>query len=350
MSRLRSFTAVTALTLATATGGAPAILQASAAQASAHHRAPLPAHIFAPYFEAYTTDSPAALSQASGARFLNLAFVQTPKPGSCTIDWNGNPATPISQSVYGSDIAKIRAAGGDVIPSFGGFSADHGGTEIADSCKSVPAIAAAYEKVITTYHVRRIDLDTEDNSLHNNAGIDRRNKAVELTEDWAARTGRRVQFVYTLPTNVAGFDPAEVNVLANAIANHARIKIVNIMTFDYYDNQPHEMARDTVTAAGHLFATLHQLYPGKTAHQLWSMIGITEMIGIDDFGPPEIFTTADAATVEHWAVSKHLAELSFWALQRDNGGCPGTKGSDHCSGLKQATWQFSHAFEPFTRY
>jgi len=38
-----------------------------------------------------------------------------------------------------------------------------------------------------------------------------------------------------------------------------------------------------------------------------------------------------------------------WALQRDNGGCPGTKGAGTCSGIKQPTWYFSHTFEPFTR-
>jgi hypothetical protein len=40
--------------------------------------------------------------------------------------------------------------------------------------------------------------------------------------------------------------------------------------------------------------------------------------------------------------------LSFWALQRDNGGCPGTKGAGTCSGLTQPTWYFSHTLEPFT--
>ncbi len=342
MSRSRSLLAVAALALA-AVGGAP-----SAVSAGSSAGAPLPAHVFAPYFEAYSTDSPAVLSRQSGARYLSLAFIQTPAAGSCTIDWNGDPATPIAPSVYGSDIAKIRAAGGDVIPSFGGYSADDTGTEIADSCPSVALIAAAYEKVITTYNVTRLDLDTEDNSLTNTAGIDRRNKAIKMVEDWAARTGRVVQFVYTLPTNVAGLDSTGLNVLRDAVSDHARIDIVNIMTFDYYDNQPHEMAADSMTAAQHLYDSLHQLYPAKSAHQLWSMIGVTEMVGIDDFGPPEIFSTADATTVEHWAVRKHLAELSFWALERDNGGCPGTGGSDSCSGVSQSTWQFSHTFEPFT--
>jgi chitinase len=339
--RWRSLIAGAGLVLAAVAGASPA-------SAAAGPR--LPAHVFAPYFEAYTTDSPAALAQASGARYLTLAFIQTPAAGSCTIDWNGNPATPIAPSVYGSDIAAMRAAGGDVIPSFGGYSADHTGTEIADSCTNVALIAAAYEKVITTYNVTRLDLDTEDNSLTNTAGIDRRNQAIRMVEQWAARCGRTVQFVYTLPTNVTGLNPTGVHVLQNAVSNHARVDIVNIMTFDYYDNQPHEMAADSVTAAQHLYDTLHQVYPAKSAHQLWSMMGITEMIGIDDFGPPEIFTTADATTIEHWAATKHLAELSFWALQRDNGGCPGTKGSDSCSGLAQSTWQFSHAFEPFTSH
>src|SRR5260370_21820652 len=46
----------------------------------------LPEHVFAPYFEAYTTDSPAALAQQAGARFLSLAFIHAPAPGACADD------------------------------------------------------------------------------------------------------------------------------------------------------------------------------------------------------------------------------------------------------------------------
>ena len=46
---------------------------------------------------------------------------------------------------------------------------------------------------------------------------------------------------------------------------------------------------------------------------------------------------------------KRIATLSFWALQRGNGGCPGTRGAGTCSRVKQPTWWFSHIFEPFTR-
>jgi hypothetical protein len=325
----------------------------SPAHADADSQArPLPAHVFSPYFEAYTADSPAALSSASGAKYLTLAFLQTASSGSCQVDWNGNPATPVSPSIYGSDIAAIRAAGGDVVPSFGGYGADTTNTEIADSCTSVPAIAAAYENVITTYGVTRLDLDVEANSLTNPAGIDRRNKAIALVEKWADRTDRTVQFVYTIPTFVSGLTSAGQALLANAVANHARIDIVNIMTFDYYDGLPHEMGQDSITAAGHLYDTLHGLYPNLPPQRLWNMVGLTNMVGIDDYGPPEVFTEADASTVEQWAAAKGIGELSFWALERDNdgnGSCVGLKGQGACSGVAQSTWDFSHIFEPFTR-
>jgi hypothetical protein len=308
----------------------------------------LPAHVFAPYFEAYTTDSPNELSKASGAKYLTMAFIQAPAVGSCDVTWNGALTTPISQSVYGKDIAAIRARGGDVIPSFGGYAADNAGTEIADSCTDVAAIAQAYKKVITTYGVTRLDFDIEDNSLTKPDAIDRRSQAIKLVQDWAARTGRTVQFEITLPTTTTGLGATGVKVLESAAKYKAKIDVVNIMTFDYYDNGPHQMADDTVTAAEGTIAQLHAIWPYKTTAKLWSQLGITEMIGVDDFGPPEIFTLDDARTVESWAEKKGIAKLSFWALERDNGSCPGAPASDSCSGIAQSTWQFSHLFAPFT--
>lgn len=75
-----------------------------------------------------------------------------------------------------------------MVPSFGGASADSADEEIADSCHRVSAIAGQYEKVITAYHVSRLDLDTEEDSLNNYAGIDRRNKAIAMVEEWARQT------------------------------------------------------------------------------------------------------------------------------------------------------------------
>ncbi|MET8854386.1 glycosyl hydrolase family 18 protein [Amycolatopsis sp. NPDC004625] len=319
-----------------------------AAAGTAQAATPLPAHVFAPYFEAWTGESPAALAQQSGAKHLTMAFIQAATKGSCTVYWNGDTGMPIANSTFGADIATIRSRGGDVIPSFGGYTADNTGTEIADSCTTVDSIAAAYESVITTYDVPRLDMDIEDNSLTNSAGIDRRNKAIKKVEDWAAASGRSLQISYTLPTTTHGLADSGLAVLRNAVTNGTRVDVVNLMTFDYYDNAAHQMATDTQTAASGLVSQLGSLYPGKTQAQLWAMVGVTEMIGVDDFGPAETFTTADANTVYNWAVSKGINTLSFWALQRDNGSCPGGAANDNCSGIAQDTWFFSHAFEPFT--
>jgi hypothetical protein len=49
-----------------------------------------------------------------------------------------------------------------------------------------------------------------------------------------------------------------------------------------------------------------------------------------------------------FAQANSLNFLSVWAIQRDNGGCPGTADSNTCSGTTQSTCDFSHALEPFT--
>jgi hypothetical protein len=325
-------------------------LAAPAASAGTWHGGALPRHVFAPYFETYDTSSgPAALARQSGARYLSLAFLQTAQAGSCTAYWDGNTSQPVSLAAFGADISAIQAAGGNVIPSFGGFTADTTDTEIADSCTSVAGIAKVFEDVITTYHVPRIDLDVEADSLTNAAGINRRNEAIAQVEAWAAARGRRIQFSYTLPTFPTGLSPDGVAVLQNAVADGARISVVNLLTFDYFLGPAQDMAADTETAASGLYGQLRSLFPAAPAARLWHMIGITEMPGIDDFGPGETFTEADAVTILQWARSHGIGTLSFWALQRDNGGCPGTKGAGGCSGLDQPQWYFSHTFEPFTR-
>jgi hypothetical protein len=118
--------------------------------------------------------------------------------------------------------------------------------------------------------------------------------------------------------------------------------------FDYYLGTKQDMVADTETAAAGLFGQLRSLYPATPDRQLWHMIGVTEMPGIDDFGPDETFSTANAVTILNWARRQGIGLISFWALQRDNGGCPGTKGANTCSGVTQPTWYFSHVFEHFT--
>jgi chitinase len=40
-----------------------------------------------------------------------------------------------------------------------------------------------------------------------------------------------------------------------------------------------------------------------------------------------------------------LSLVSIWAIQRDNGRCPGAIDSNSCSGIKQPAWAFSHLLD-----
>jgi hypothetical protein len=313
---------------------------------------PLPAHVYAPYYETYlapNTPGIATTAQQSGAKYMTLAFLQSTGKNSCTLDWNGNSAQPLSY--YASDIAALRTAGGDVIPSFGGFSADQGGTEIADSCKNVSQIAADYESVITTLGVTRLDMDVEAKSLNNTAGIDRRNKAIAMTEAWAASQGIPLQIQYTVPVEQYGLDPNGEAVLQNAVSNGAAVTSVNIMVFDYYiaGEGTVNMGQAAINAATNTQTQLAAIYPNLTSTQLWNMEAMTMLPGIDDYPKKtEVTYLADAQTTLNFAQAKGMNLLSIWAIQRDNGGCPGSRDSNTCSGITQNTWDFSHLLEPFT--
>jgi len=317
--------------------------------ATATAAVPIPAHVYAPYFETWTSDAITTLAEQSGARYFTLAFLETLGKTSCTLAWNGSRSQTVAAGRYLSDIASLRSLGGDVIPSFGGWSADQGGTEIGDSCKDPATIASAYEQVVTSYDVTRLDMDIEGRSLTRTAGIDRRNQAVKLLQDWATAHGRTVQIQYTLPTSADGLEPSGLAVLQNAVADGVRIDVVNPMVFDYYDRVTTDMGGAAVNASNGLHAQLHTLLPAKTPAQLWAMQGATIMNGLDDYPRrTEITYLADAQRLLDLASRVGMSTLSMWAIQRDNGGCPGSTGSNDCSGIVQGTWDFSHALEPFT--
>ena len=325
---------------------------ASAAPASAAAYTPLPAHVYAPYYETYlapNTPSITATAQASGVKYFTLAFLQATKKGSCSLDWDSSSTMPLNY--YNADIASLRALGGDVIPSFGGYSADHGGTEIADSCTNVAQIAADYEQVITTLGVTRLDFDVESNSLNNTAGIARRNQAIALTEAWAATNGIPLQIQYTVPVEQYGLDANGESVLQSAVANKAAVTSVNIMAFDYYiaGEGTVEMGQAAINAATNTHTQLASIFTSATSAQLWNMEAITLMPGIDDKRTGnEVTSLADAQTVLSFGQANNLNLLTIWAIQRDNGGCPGTAGNNLCSGITQNTWDFSHTLGAFT--
>jgi hypothetical protein len=314
-----------------------------------------PAQVYAPYFEAYLSGSLAGVARQAGARFATIAFLQAAgkKPASaCRLTWNGDRSQPISKHGYLFGIRSLRARGGDAIASFGGFSADNGGTEIADSCHSVKAIAAAYEQLVTIYGLHRLDMDIEANSVANRNGINRRNEAITILESWARARHIRLWIQFTLGVEPTGFDQPTMAILRNAIKNGTKVNSINLMVFDYYlgtEKKPLDMGALAIKSALTVHRQLTGIYRHLTGRQIWRMLGFTMLPGIDDYPKrTEVTHLSDAAAIMKFARSKGMDFLSIWALQRDNGTCPGAIDSNTCSGIKQSWWEFSHLLEPFT--
>ena len=357
-SRFRlAMAAAAALTLL---AGAPAAAAAAPAQHS-ERLLPLPYRLYSPYYESYLApDTPGitATAKASGARFMTLAFLQSKGTRSCAVDWNGAASQPLTY--YDADIASLRKLGGNIIPSFGGYSADtfgshDHGTEIADSCTSVQQIAAVYEQVVRTLHVTRLDMDVESDAETYAAGINRRDEAIAIAQRWAARHGIRLQIQFTLPVEPTGLGSAGLSVLRNAIADGVHVSSVNIMVFDYY--LPHEgvmnMSQTAITCATAVHAELAKLYPQLNSRQIWRMEAMTMLPGISDFGKDETTTVHDARVMMAFEQKMQMNLLSSWAIQRDKEGpksCLGQADSNTCSGIRQAPWAFDHVLENFTQW
>ncbi|MEP7024797.1 MAG: chitinase [Actinomycetota bacterium] len=335
------------LTALSTAGAAPAAHAAAAGAAARPDRAkPLPAQVYAPYFEGWRAVSIPSVAHRSGVRYFSLAALQTARRGSCTLTWNGDPGQPVRPGGrFTAQLAALRAMGGDVLITLGGSTAGLTGTEIADSCSSVAKIAKAYENVITSYHVTRLDMDVEERALNDPAGLARRSEAIAQLEQWAKQTHRHVEVELTLGAVPWGLPPSSRRVVASAVAHHAAITVVNAMTFDYFTtNARVHMGAAAISALRAMHRQLAKLYPGLSSRQRWLMEGVTLMPGLDDNPHKnEVTYPADARQVAAFARAHQLPLVSIWAIQRDNGRCPGHKGGDNsCSSIRQPTWEFSH--------
>jgi hypothetical protein len=312
-----------------------------------------PARIYAPYFEAYRPGSPAVIARQAGVRFVTLAFAQAAGlygASACTLDWGGT-GSPIGR--YRSAARALAARGGGAIISFGGWNADQGGVEIAESCRSASAIAKAYERLVTGFRTGRLSIDLEGaTALTDQASIRRRDQAIALTERWAKARGIPLWIQLTLPVEPTGLSKYTLAIVRNAVRNHATINSIGLMVYDYYlfhETRPLPMGTLAIRAATNVHRQLKAIYPKLTSAQLWQKLGFTMMPGIDGYPrDTEVTDVSMARRIMNFARAKEMSYLSIWALQRDNGDCPGVGNDAGCSGISQQPWAFSHLLERFT--
>jgi hypothetical protein len=293
---------------------------------------------FAPYADLslYPLYSLTAQSAAEGTTFFNLAFITS--SGACTPAWGG--VTALTDASISADISALRSAGGDVRVSFGGAS----GTELAQSCGSASALAAAYQKVVTAFGLKYIDFDVEGAAVADTASVNLRNQAIATLE--ANNAGLKVS--YTLPVLPSGLTSQGVAVLSSAKAAGVTLDAVNVMAMDYGASFPGDMAALAEQAATATAGQIQSVWTTLSGAQAFAKTAVTPMIGVNDVSS-ETFTVADASALAGWAKTKGLAWLSFWSATRDKGCAGGAKtyADATCSSIVQSAGAFGQAMSAY---
>ncbi|HEX5121202.1 MAG TPA: ricin-type beta-trefoil lectin domain protein [Pseudonocardiaceae bacterium] len=260
--------------------------------------AAFPAHYAAPYLQISDADAGdlAADMSASGVKFYTLAFL-TPRSG-CTAEWeDGGDAV----GAFTTQIHSLQAAGGNVAISFGGEA----GGELAQTCTTTSSLTAGYANVVNTYGVNRLDFDIEGGVLSDTASTARRDQALAALQ----AQNPSVQIDFTLPVAPDGLPAAEMNLLSDAKSKGVKVSVVNIMTMDFGNGQ--NALNDALSAAQATAGQLAGLYGISTA-AAYGMMGLTPIAGQNDDN--EVFTQANASTLESFAKTNGVAELSFWEV------------------------------------
>ncbi|GHF33024.1 hypothetical protein FHX82_005226 [Amycolatopsis bartoniae] len=318
--------------LAAAGALALAALAPFATPATARTEAPVQAAAapmaVAPYlYEGWgSPPNPAEVMNATGVRWFTLAFVLS--NGTCNPQWDGQRA--LTGGVDGSAISTIRGGGGDVVPSFGGYS----GNKLEQSCTSASALAGAYQKVINAFSFKAIDIDIEADA-YSNATVQQR--TVDALKTIRANNPS-IKIYVTIGTGQSGPDTSLIN---RAASSGFAADAWTIMPFDF-GGAGQNMGTLTTKAAEGLKNALKSAY-GYSDDTAYRHSGISSMNGVTD--QSETVTVADFTTILNYANSHHLARLTFWSVNRDRP-C-GSGGADSCSGVSQSNWDYTKVFAKY---
>lgn len=268
------------------------------------------------------------ISQASGVTDYHLAFITD--AGSCQPAWGSQSSYSVNNgwAVHLTDALRLNNIKYTV--SFGGAS----GNDISMACDKSQLIAA-YEQVIQRYQPNGLDFDIE------NGTADIAKTMTALKQIQQSHPNLKISF--TLAVLPEGLGSTGHDVVKQAVANNLNFS-VNIMAMDYGDNYVNDMGQYAIQAATSTYSFLKELYPNKSDADLWKMIEVTPMIGVNDTRV-EQFTLQNVDTLRNFAKQNNLGGLAIWSIARDNA-CSDVWASPICSGknLQSQPYEFSQQF------
>jgi chitinase len=263
---------------------------------------------------------------ATGQKSFELAFVLS--DGGCSAAWDGT-AEVSSDTTVANIINAVRANGGDVSVSFGGF----GGTKLGQTCGSASATAAAEQAVINKYSLKAVDFDLEEPEYENTTAINNEVGAAQILQ----RDNPGLYVSITTAGTAAGTGFFGQNVLNTAKADGFTPNNFSIMPFD----GGFSGASSQISALNAFNGLLLNTF-GWSSATAFQHEGFSGMNGRTDSA--EMFFQADFQSVLNFATSNGLARFTYWSLNRDRQCNPpdnnGTL-SGSCSSVAQGAWDFT---------
>ncbi|MFJ8695301.1 carbohydrate binding domain-containing protein [Streptomyces roseolilacinus] len=242
--------------------------------------------------------------RATGVKWFTMAFVLA--QNGCNPAWDGQ--RPLTGGVDENTIKAIRAAGGDVVPSIGGWS----GNKLGPNCSTPEALAGAYQKVIDAYDLKAIDVDIENTDEFENAAVqDRILTALKIVK----RNNPGLRTILTFPTLNTGPNSWGNRLIERAAVLQADIDNFTVMPFNFGGGA--DMYGNTVRATEGLKNKLKSTF-GWSDAEAYAHIGISGMNDSSDTG--EITTPQIWTQIRDWANSHHIGRLAFWSVNRDRPG------------------------------
>lgn len=302
-----------------------------------------PTKVYAPYVDG-TAWPPYQIADISeeltNVLYYNLGFIVSRLPTVCEPSWGGFYEP--NQYLLNDQIKKLREElGGDVAISFGGAA----NTPLFITAPDVESLFEQYKRFSVAYGLRRIDFDIEGAFISRvyAPAHTRNSKAIKQLQDYFIAEGSSIDVHFTLPVLPTGLTDDGVALLQNALDNDVDIGGVNIMAMDYGDGAAPDpegrMGEYAIQAMNSLFNQLNTLYGGsKTPAELWAMIGVCPMIGINDV-ITEIFDQTNAVEVLDFANSVNAGMITMWSCNRDN---------SSQSGIPQTDYEFQSIWQPYT--
>ena len=308
---------------------------------------------FAPYIDmgAYPVPNLLALSKTYGTSLVTLGFMQADENGN--LAWAGlsalEPNSTNEQAIaINTSIATFKAAGGDVMISFGGAAGTSIAQDYAAKGRSAQELADAYAAVVDKYGVTHLDFDVEGAAVADPASVTLNAQALALLQ----KAKPEVKIWYTLPVLPSGLTADGVNVVDSVLKAGVKLDGVNVMAMDYGESaaptsgpNAKTMGAYAIESAESTYGQVSALYTARSMSFSWSQIGVTPMLGVNDV-LTEVFTVADAQALEDWARTKGVGMLSMWQVLRD---IPGTLGQSTtgASGLSDPQAAFSKVFNDY---